>query len=122
MFVETHLLICIINCILKEIGVINDNNYDLEEGVLVRYVLEKNTFTKVRHKISVGANKIDSMEGNNYIIIAKDGSTKKLPHCRIVTVSENENIPLAPTLEEYNANRGVIEEIFDYNPKKRSIK
>ena len=62
------------------------------------------------------------MEANNYVIIAKDGSTKKLPRYRIVPVRPSENIPLAPTLEEYNANRGVIEEIIDYNPKTKKYK
>ena len=109
----------IINCILKDIGVINDNDYDLEINSLVRYVLDKKTFAKVRHKVSVGAYKIESVEGNNYVIIAKDGTTKKVPRYRLIPCK---GVPLADTIEEYNANRGVIDEILDYDHKHQKYK
>ena len=76
----------------------------------------------MRHKVSVGSYKIDSIEGNNYVIIAKDGTTKKVPRYRLIPVEPSERIPLADTMEEYNANRGVIEEILDYDDKKKKYK
>ena len=115
-------LLYIINCILRDMGVKTENEYDLEEGSLVRYVLDKKTFSKVRHKVSVGSYKIDSVEGNNYVIIAKDGTTKKVPRYRLIPVGGHENIPLAETLEEYNANRGVIDEILDYDSRRKKYK
>lgn len=112
----------IINCLLHDAGVKTDNEYDLDEGSLVRYVLDKRTFAKVRRKVSVGAYRIDSVEGNNYVIIAKDGTTKKVPRHRLIPVEPQQNIPLAETLEEYNANRGVINEILDYDAKNMKYK
>ena len=112
----------IINCIMKDMGIKASNDYDLDEGTLVRYVLDKKTFAKVRHKVSVGSYKIDSVEGNNYVIIAKDGTTKKVPRYRLIPVEKDQSIPLADTMEEYNANRGVIDEILDYDDKKKKYK
>jgi hypothetical protein len=112
----------IINCLLKDDGIVAENDYDLEVGTKVRYVLDKKSFAKVRHKISKGYYTIDSVEGNNYVIIARDGTTKKIPRSRLVLVKDNQNIPQADTIEEYNANRGVIEEILDYNVKTKKYK
>ena len=113
----------IINCILKDIGVIAETDYDLDVGTKVRYILDKKAYTKVRHKISKGYYTIDSIEGNNYVIIAKDGTTKKIPRYRLIPLKDNEsNIPQAETIEEYNANRGVIEEILDYNVKTKKYR
>ena len=112
----------IINCLLKDDGIVAENDYDLEVGTKVRYVLDKKSFAKIRHKISKGYYTIDSVEGNNYVIIARDGTTKKIPRSRLVLVKDNQNIPQADTIEEYNANRGVIEEILDYNVKTKKYK
>ncbi len=112
----------IINCLLKDDGIVAENDYDLEVGTKVRYVLDKKSFAKIRHKISKGYYTIDSVEGNNYVIIARDGTTKKIPRSRLVLVKDNQNIPQAETIEEYNANRGVIEEILDYNVKTKKYK
>jgi hypothetical protein len=112
----------IINCLLKDKDIIADNDYDVEVGTKVRYVLDKKSFAKVRHKISKGYYTIDSVDGNNYLIIAKDGTTKKVPRSRLVLVKDNQNVPQADTIEEYNANRGVIEEILDYNVKTKKYK
>ena len=112
----------IINCLLKDEDIVADNDYDIEVGTKVRYVLDKKSFAKVRHKISKGYYTIDSIEGNNFVIIAKDGTTKKIPRSRLVLVKDNQNVPQADTIEEYNANRGVIEEILDYNVKTKKYK
>ena len=112
----------IINCILRDIGVVVESDYDLDVGTKVRYVLDKKTFAKVRHKISKGYYTIDSVEGNNYVIIAKDGTTKKIPRYRLIPVESHHNIPEAETLEEYNANRGTVEEILDYNHKTKKYR
>ena len=112
----------IINCLLKDMGIVAENDYDLDVGTKVRYVLDKKSFVKVRHKISKGYYTIDSVDGNNYVIIAKDGTTKKVPRSRLVLVKDNQNVPQADTIEEYNANRGVIEEILDYNVRTKKYK
>ena len=112
----------ITNCILRDIGVITDDDYDIEINSIVRYVLDKKSREKTRHKISTYAYKIDSKEGNNYVISAKDGTTKKVPRYRLIPVKDNEQYNLADTLEEYNANRGVVEEILDYNHKAKKYK
>ena len=112
----------IINCLLKDMGIVAENDYDLDVGTKVRYVLDKKSFAKVRHKISKGYYTIDSVDGNNYVIIAKDGTTKKVPRSRLVLVKDNQNVPQADTIEEYNANRGVIEEILDYNVRTKKYK
>ena len=103
-------------------GIVAENDYDLDVGTKVRYVLDKKSFAKVRHKISKGYYTIDSIEGNNYVIIARDGTTKKIPRYRLVLVKDNQNVPQADTIEEYNANRGVVEEILDYNVKTKKYK
>ena len=57
------------------------------------------------------------------MIIAKDGSTKKIPRYRLIPLKDTDtNIPAAETIDEYNANRGVIEEILDYNVKTKKYK
>ena len=121
----------IINCILKDIGVVAETDYDLDVGTKVRYILDKKSFAKVRHKVSQGYYTIDSVEGNNYVIIAKDGTTKKIPRYRLIPLKDSESdnrerseyrIPAAETIDEYNANRGVIEEILDYNVKTKKYK
>ena len=83
-------------------GIVAENDYDLDVGTKVRYVLDKKSFAKVRHKISKGYYTIDSIEGNNYVIIARDGTTKKIPRSRLVLVNDNQNVPQADTIEEYN--------------------
>ena len=113
----------IINCILKDIGVTAETDYDLDVGTKVRYILDKKSFSKVRHKVSTGYYTIDNIEGNNYVIIAKDGTTKKIPRYRLLPLKDNESdYHAAETIEEYNANRGVIDEILDYNVKTKKYK
>ena len=92
------------------------------ESCSARAKLDKKSFAKTRHKLSQGYYIIDSIEGNNYVIMAKDGTTKKIPRYRLVPVKEPCTIQHADTLEEYNANRGVIEEILDYNVKTKKYK
>ena len=108
---------------MKDIGVTAETDYDLDVGTKVRYILDKKSFSKVRHKVSIGYYTIDSVEGNNYVIIAKDGTTKKIPRYRLLPLKDNESdYHAAETIEEYNANRGVIDEILDYNVKTKKYK
>lgn len=114
----------IINCLLREEGIVNQNDYDIPVGTKCRYIVDNTKrFNKVRNKISVGYYRIDSLEGNGYVIIAKDGTTKRLPRHRLVILKDTEtNIPEAATIEDSTVKRGNVEEIIDYNHQKKQYK
>ena len=92
-------------------------DFELKEGVFVRYIIPNDKNTKKRYKVSKEAYKISHKEGNAYVLIAQDGTTRTLSRWRL--------FPLGETLPKkmkwgntFNRNMGTVEEIISYDANK----
>lgn len=89
------------------------DTYVFETGDRVRVFLEKVPLKKNRTNLSTKSYIIDSKQGNEYIIRAKDGSIDKYPGYKLVKCDSRYEV--AETIK--NAKRGIIEKIIDYDAR-----
>ena len=96
----------------KRIGSLND--FELQPGDLVRYILPRNDgLTKKRYRYSKEYYKIDSKNGSMYNLIASDGKSIVKPRFLLRKLLPNEisRMKFAKTIEGRNA--GVIEKVIE---------
>jgi hypothetical protein len=91
-------------------------DFDLKPDTYVRYILPKDPKKKHRYKISPEAYKISHKEGNAYVIMARDGTTKTLARWRIFPIGTTlpENMKFANT---FGNNAGTVSKINSYDKK-----
>ena len=92
-------------------------DFELKEGVFVRYIIPNDKNSKRRYKVSKEAYKISHKDGNAYVLIAQDGTTRTLSRWRL--------FPLGETLPKkmkfgntFNRNMGTVDEILSYDANK----
>ena len=92
-------------------------DFELKEGVFVRYIIPNDKNAKKRYKVSKEAYKISHKEGNAYVLIAQDGTTRTLSRWRL--------FPIGSTLPKkmkwgntFNRNMGTVDEILSYDANK----
>ena len=95
-------------------------DFNLHEGSFVRYVLPKNDMKhKKRYQLSHECYKINTVKGNMYTLIARDGTVMNLPRYRLVLCvkdgSKPNNCKWADTIP--GAWNGVIKNIISYDEK-----
>jgi hypothetical protein len=89
-------------------------DFDLKEGALVRYILERDPMKKHRYKISPEYYKISGKDGLSYIIMAKDGTTKTVSRWRLFLTPNTTKLKFGAS---FSNNRGELESIGNYNPR-----
>ena len=91
-------------------------DFELHPGMFVRYILPKDPKKKRRYKVSPEAYKISHKEGNAYVIMAKDGTTKTISRWRMFPLGYNlpEKMKFADT---FGNNNGTVSKINSYNEK-----
>ena len=94
------------------------DKYDFEIGDRVRIINDKNKIGKNRTNLSMESYLIDSIEGNQFVIKAKDGSIDTYPSYRLRKCDDRYEI--AETIK--NGKRGIIEKIIDYDEKRDRYK
>ena len=96
-------------------------DFELESGNYVRYILPKDPLKKRRYKVSPEAYKISHREGNAYVIMAADGTTKTVARWRLFPLGKSlpKNIKFANT---FGTNNGTVERIISYNDKTKKFK
>ena len=96
----------------------NIKNLHLKVGMFVRYILPKANGKRKRFQISRECYKIESVKGNIYTLIAKDGTVSNFPRFKLMLCkkdgSKPDNIKFAETFP--NKWNGVISKILSYNP------
>ena len=97
-------------CLNKELNQYAVKDFKLQIGDKVRYLLPRNTMGKKRYMVSREVYTIDSMLGNNYTIIAKDGSTMNLPRWRLIKVNEDK-----PMADSTGTGTGAINKVLGRN-------
>ena len=93
------------------------DDYSLKVGDKVRIVYDNKPLQKKRTNLSKEHYIIDSIDGNGYIIKARDESIAYYPRHKLVKDSSG---PYAATLD--NGKRGIIKEIVSYNEKTQKYK
>jgi len=83
------------------------NDFELKEGEFVKYLLPKRHFEKVRFRYSPESYSICGRDGNNYILMAKDGTTITKPRYQLIKAN---NAPKANTIQ--GVNKGVIKKVI----------
>ena len=94
------------------------DTYKFDIGDRVRIILEKKPLQKNRSNLSTKSYIIDSKQGNDYIIRAKDGSIDKYAGYKLVKCDSR--YELADTIK--NAKRGIIEKIISYDERSDKYK
>ena len=91
-------------------------DFDLTPDTFVRYILPKDPKKKHRYKVSPEAYKISHKEGNAYVIMAKDGTTKTIARWRMFPIGKTlpDNMKFADT---FGNNEGTVSKINSYNEK-----
>ena len=91
-------------------------DFDLKPDTYVRYLLPKDPMKKHRYKVSPEAYKISHKEGNAYVIMAQDGTTKTVARWRLFPVEERhrDKVKFANT---FGNNSGTVSKINKYNTK-----
>lgn len=91
-------------------------DFDLKPDTYIRYILPKDPKKKHRYKISPEAYKISHKEGNAYVIMAKDGTTKTIARWRMFPLGPNlpEHMKFANT---FGNNDGTVSKINSYDKK-----
>ena len=91
-------------------------DYDLEPDTFVRYILPKDPKKKRRFKISPEAYKISHKEGNAYVLMAADGTTKTVSRWRLFPLGKNlpEKMKFANT---FGNNNGTVNKIISHNKR-----
>jgi hypothetical protein len=93
-------------------------DFELHQGMFIRYILPKDPNKKHRYKVSPEAYKISHREGNAYVIMAKDGTTKTIARWRIFPLGDT----LPPKMKFANTfgnNTGTVNKINSYNKRSR---
>jgi hypothetical protein len=81
----------IFKCIEKQEEQRKMKDYELPIGSFVRYILPKHDgITKKRYQVSREYYKIDSKEGNNYVLMAEDGTVITRPRFQLLPLKKNE--------------------------------
>ena len=101
----------------RDYKVRTQKDYTLKVGDKVRIVYDNQPLVKKRTNLSKEHYIIDSLDGNGYIIKAKDESIAYYPRHKLVKDSSG---PLADTLD--NGKRGIIKEILEYYPRSDKYK
>ena len=93
-------------------------DFELKEGVYVRYIIPNDKNAKKRYKVSREAYQISHKDGNAYVLMAQDGSTRTLSRWRL--------FPIGTSLPKkmkwgrtFNKNMGVVDEILSYDANKQ---
>ena len=102
---------------MKDYKVRKQDDYSLKVGDKVRIVYDNKPLQKKRTNLSKEHYIIDSIDGNGYIIKARDESIAYYPRHKLVKDSSG---PYAATLD--NGKRGIIKEIVSYNEKTQKYK
>ena len=91
-------------------------DFDLKPDTYIRYILPKDPKKKHRYKISPEAYKISHKEGNAYVIMAKDGTTKTIARWRMFPLGPNlpEHMKFANT---FGNSEGTVSKINSYDKK-----
>ena len=99
-------------------------DFHLQEGSFVRYILPRANGKKKRYQISRECYKIETVKGNMYTLIARDGTVKNLPRFKIMLCRKDgkkpSNCKWADTIP--GAWNGVVKEIKSYNEQTRKYK
>ena len=91
----------------------HDNNpYDFKPNDRVRIVKAKEPLSKKRSNLTKEVYIVDSRDGNQFIVKAKDNSVDKYPGYRLVKTKNNN---IAETIK--NDKRGIVNNILDYNER-----
>ena len=85
-------------------------------GSVVRVVNERG-FGKRRSNLSERAYLVDSLQGNQYLIKARDDSIAFYPRHKLYL---SPGAKLADTIDD--AKKGIVDKILDYNPKNKKYK
>ena len=91
-------------------------DYKLIVGTYVRFRVDKLPLTK--HRFTFESYKVSGKEGSNYILTAADGTTITKPRFKLIKADVN----VYPWAHSLGNNKGVIEEILDYNERRNSYK
>ena len=100
----------------KETEEIKDDNWRLNKGDHVRIVNEKG-MNKRRSNVSKEWYEVDTMDGNAFLIKARDESVARIPRHKLV---KGGGIKYAETLDD--GKRGIVESIEGYNEKQDKYK
>ena len=97
----------------------------LTEGSFVRYIIPRsNGLTKKRYQYSHECYKIESVRGNMYTLIARDGTVMNLPRFKIMLCQKDgkkpSNIKWADTIP--GTWNGEVKEILSFNERTRKYK
>ena len=97
----------------------------LTEGSFVRYIIPKsNGMSKKRYQYSHECYKIESVRGNMYTLIARDGTVMNLPRFKIMLCQKDgqkpANIKWADTIP--GVWNGEVKEILSFNERTRKYK
>ena len=84
----------------------------LNVGDRVRYVTERTPMVKRRMNLSKGSYKINAVDGNAYILMARDKSAMRMPRYRLVV--DKHKTPYAKTIRD--DKMGVVDKIEDWDP------
>lgn len=99
-------------------------NFELKEGMFVRYTMPRSDgIKKKRYQMSKECFKIDGKDGKMYTLIARDGTVKTLPRYRLIVcdpTKESGKIKWGQTFE--NNWNGVITEIMEYDKGRNKYK
>ena len=97
-------------------------DFELNPGMFVRYILPKDPKKKHRYKVSPEAYKISHREGNAYVIMAKDGTTKTIARWRIFPLGD-ELPPKMKFANTFGNNEGTVNKInsYDKNTRKYNV-
>ena len=91
-------------------------DFELEPDTFVRYILPKDPKKKHRFKVSPEAYKISHKEGNAYVLMAADGTTKTVSRWRIFPLGKRlpAKMKFANT---FGNNNGVVNKINSYDKR-----
>ena len=94
-------------------------DFELQPNMFVRYILPKDPKKKHRFKVSPEAYKISHKEGNAYVIMAADGTTKTVSRWRLFPLGYNlpAKMKFANT---FGTNTGTVSRIISYDRNKRT--
>ena len=91
-------------------------DFELEPDTFVRYILPKDPKKKRRYKVSPEAYKISHKEGNAYVIMAADGTTKTVSRWRLFPLGKRlpAKMKFART---FGNNMGTVHKIISHNKR-----
>ena len=97
----------------------------IKEGSFVRYILPRsNGMTKKRFQYSWECYKVESVQGNMYTLIARDGTVLNVPRYKLILCAKDGSKPNNIKWAETVPNRwnGIISKIISYNPRTNKYK